>query len=147
MRISELAQATGVSIRSLRHYEQKGLLRPRRLDNGYRDYDEDAIDQVRVIQFYLGLDLNTDEIRRILDCKGKLVQEGDYSACGANQIDFYMQKLHIIDDEIQALMQIKTRLLGRIRWIQGRGQEEVLNNHIHHVGRRARQADQVPQRT
>jgi MerR family Zn(II)-responsive transcriptional regulator of zntA len=128
MRISELAQATGVSIRSLRHYEQKGLLHPRRLDNGYRDYDEVAINHVRVIQFYLGLDLNMDEIRRVVNCKGKHVWEGDHSAWAANQLDFYMRKIQIIDDEIQSLTQIKTRLLGRIRWIQGDAQEDALSN-------------------
>ena len=126
MRISELAQATGVSIRSLRHYEQKGLLRPRRLDNGYRDYDESAINQVRVIQFYLGLDLNTDEIGKIVNCKGEHVWEGDHSACAANLIGLYTRKMQIIDDEIRALMQVKTRLMGRIRWIQGGNQEQAL---------------------
>ncbi len=40
MRISEVSRRTGVSIRSLRYYEQKQLLCARRLENGYRDLDE-----------------------------------------------------------------------------------------------------------
>ena len=43
MRISELSRRTGVSIRSLRYYEQKRLLCARRLSNGYRDLDEEAV--------------------------------------------------------------------------------------------------------
>src|SRR3989475_7690246 len=42
MLISELAQLTGVSIHALRHYERAGLLKPRRLPNGYRDYPRSA---------------------------------------------------------------------------------------------------------
>ena len=40
MRIGEFATLTGISERSLRHYEDAGLLVPDRAANGYRDYDE-----------------------------------------------------------------------------------------------------------
>jgi DNA-binding transcriptional MerR regulator len=40
MKISQLAQRTGVSAHALRHYERLGLLAPQRLANGYRDYPE-----------------------------------------------------------------------------------------------------------
>lgn len=125
MRISELARLTNVSVRSLRHYEQKGLLRPRRLENGYRDYDESAIEQVKVIQFYLELDLNTDEIGRIVNCKGQRVWEGDQTVCAQNMISLYTQKMQAIDDEMQMLAEIKARLMGRIRWIQEKSQQRV----------------------
>ncbi|MFE6686312.1 MerR family DNA-binding transcriptional regulator [Streptomyces sp. NPDC057743] len=46
MRIGELADLTGVSPRSLRYYEQQGLLAPQRADNGYRAYG--PLDAVRV---------------------------------------------------------------------------------------------------
>lgn len=39
MRMGELADLTGVSPRSLRYYEQRGLLAPQRADNGYLAYD------------------------------------------------------------------------------------------------------------
>jgi DNA-binding transcriptional MerR regulator len=38
MRIGELARQAGVSTRTLRHYEELGLLTPRRTANGYWDY-------------------------------------------------------------------------------------------------------------
>ncbi len=125
MRISELAQLTGVSIRSLRHYEQKGLIRPRRLSNSYRDYDENAIEQVKVIQFYLGLGLNTDEIRRIVNCKGQHVWEVDNAACADGLIALYEKKMQMIDDEMQVLAEIKARLLSRIRWVQESKEQEL----------------------
>ena len=55
MRIKELSLKTGASLRSIRYYEKKGLLPARRLPNGYRDYDETAIEQVKKIQLNLQL--------------------------------------------------------------------------------------------
>src|SRR5205814_5796003 len=70
MRISEVSRRTGVSIRSLRYYEQKRLLCARRLENGYRDLDEEAVKRVQTIQMYLGLGLTTEQIEEILQCAG-----------------------------------------------------------------------------
>ncbi|KHO26268.1 MerR family transcriptional regulator [Mycolicibacterium setense] len=46
MRIGELARRTGVSQRSLRYYEQQGLLASERTPGGQREYSEKAIDRV-----------------------------------------------------------------------------------------------------
>jgi len=43
MRIGELSCATGLSRDTLRFYEKRGLLRSRRLANGYRDYPWEAV--------------------------------------------------------------------------------------------------------
>jgi len=43
MKIGELASATGLSRDTLRFYEKRGLLHPRRRDNGYRDYPFEAV--------------------------------------------------------------------------------------------------------
>ena len=53
MRIGELSRRTGVSRRSLRYYEEQGLLGPARLPNGYREYDEHSVTVVRRIQILL----------------------------------------------------------------------------------------------
>lgn len=126
MLISELANLTGVSIRSLRHYEHKGLIKPQRLENGYRDYDEAAIEQVRVIQLYLGLGLNTDEIGRIKNCIGLRTQKPERHLCTSGLLRLYEQKMQAIDEEMQVLSQIKARLLGRIRYLQQEVQLQLL---------------------
>jgi len=43
MQIGELSCATGLSRDTLRFYEKRGLLRARRLANGYRDYPQEAV--------------------------------------------------------------------------------------------------------
>lgn len=48
--IKQLAELAGISARTLRHYDQIGLLIPKRMPNGYRIYDEE---DVRLLQYIL----------------------------------------------------------------------------------------------
>lgn len=66
--IGELSRKTGVSLRSLRYYEEKELLKPVRLENGYREYDDSHIEQVRIIQLYFSLGLTIKEITEFFHC-------------------------------------------------------------------------------
>ncbi|WP_029089185.1 MerR family transcriptional regulator [Brevibacterium album] len=68
MRIGELAERSGVSIRSLRYYEEQHLLTPARLPSGYRVYDEPDVLRVRRIQVLLAAGLSTRRIVRVLPC-------------------------------------------------------------------------------
>ena len=68
MRIGELAEATGASVRSLRYYEQQGLLRSERTGGGQRDYADDAVEYVRLIRCCLRAGLPTKVIAEIMPC-------------------------------------------------------------------------------
>jgi DNA-binding transcriptional MerR regulator len=74
MLIGDLAQATGVSRRLLRYYEQQGLLEPFRLANGYRSYAESDVARVRHVRALLTAGLPTAVIARLVDC---VHDEGD----------------------------------------------------------------------
>ncbi len=49
MRIGELAARSGVAVRMLRYYEEKGLLSPQRASNGYREYEERDVARVGLV--------------------------------------------------------------------------------------------------
>ncbi|WP_432839409.1 MerR family transcriptional regulator [Dactylosporangium sp. CA-092794] len=68
MRIGELSARTGTPARLLRYYEEQGLLRPARLDNGYRDYGEPLVDRVGQIRGLLEAGLPTRLIKAVLPC-------------------------------------------------------------------------------
>jgi DNA-binding transcriptional MerR regulator len=68
--IGELAQRTGVSHRSLRYYEQQGLLLAERDANGYRRYASDSVRTVARIRRLLAAGLTTEVIRGVLPCVG-----------------------------------------------------------------------------
>ncbi|WP_306189644.1 MerR family transcriptional regulator [Streptomyces sp. MK5] len=57
-----------MSRRSLRYYEEQGLLAPTRLPNGYREYDEHSVTVVRRIQILLSAGLGTSAVAEILPC-------------------------------------------------------------------------------
>ena len=65
--IQELAALTGVTSRTLRWYDRIGLLKARRLDNGYRCYGPAEVDRLQQILFYRELGVELEQIRRILD--------------------------------------------------------------------------------
>jgi len=83
MRIGELAKATGVSTRSLRYYEEQGLLPARRRANGYREYDEQAIPLVAFIQDLYRAGLPSELVREIIPCTGPDAEQGDCAALAA----------------------------------------------------------------
>ena len=66
--IGELSQVTGASARSLRYYEEKGLLASRRTAAGYRVYDRDAATQVRRIRGLLDAGFDSAAIAGVLPC-------------------------------------------------------------------------------
>ncbi|MDQ0062949.1 MerR family transcriptional regulator [Paenibacillus harenae] len=69
LKISKIAKLTGISARSVRYYEQKGLLTVSRHDNNYREFDDSIVELINTIQLYLGLGLTTDQIKDVLYCK------------------------------------------------------------------------------
>ncbi|MFD3501453.1 MerR family transcriptional regulator [Streptomyces sp. NPDC058676] len=68
MRIGELARRTGVSERSLRYYEQQGLLAAGRTAGGHRDFAEAAVDRVVHIQELFAAGLHSSKIAQLLPC-------------------------------------------------------------------------------
>ncbi|TDB85580.1 MerR family transcriptional regulator [Actinomadura sp. 7K534] len=66
MRIGEASSVSGVSARSLRYYEDEGLIVPGRIGNGYRDYCQSTIDRVLVIRSLLASGLPVRLIKELL---------------------------------------------------------------------------------
>ncbi|EQC2291628.1 TPA: MerR family transcriptional regulator [Listeria innocua] len=68
MQTKELAELTGVSVRTLHHYDKIGLLVPQKDDwNGYRIYSEKDVDKLQQILFFKELDFPLKKIKQILD--------------------------------------------------------------------------------
>lgn len=67
MHVGELARRTGTTIRALRYYESAGLVVPRRLSNGYREYDPIAVRQVGQIRELMALGLSVEETRPFVE--------------------------------------------------------------------------------
>jgi DNA-binding transcriptional MerR regulator len=72
LRSGQLAQLSGVSTDTLRHYERLGLLPPpRRSRNGYREYPREALARVRLVQRALAVGFTLAELARFLKSRDK----------------------------------------------------------------------------
>lgn len=66
--VKEVSRLTGVSVRTLHHYDDIGLLKPAKVtDAGYRLYDEDSLKRLQSILLFRELEFPLKEIRMILE--------------------------------------------------------------------------------
>ncbi|MBE4909659.1 MerR family transcriptional regulator [Bacillus luteolus] len=65
--VQKLASLAGVSTRTLRYYDEIGILKPARINSsGYRIYSQAELEQLQQILFYRELDLSLDRIKEIV---------------------------------------------------------------------------------
>lgn len=66
--ISQVAELTDISIRTLQYYDEIGLLKPSELtQSGYRLYDDEALQKLQQILFFRELDFKLKDIREIIE--------------------------------------------------------------------------------
>jgi DNA-binding transcriptional MerR regulator len=67
MRVKELADLVGISVRTLHYYDEIGLLSPEETsDSGYRLYSNDNLEMLQQILFFRELDMPLKEIKHII---------------------------------------------------------------------------------
>jgi len=105
--IGALARATGASVRSIRHYDDHGLLASSRASNGYRTFLSIALTQVRQIQRMIATGFSLAEICAFPDCM--LLIDGAPSC--AETTDAQRKRLASIERQIADLERRRARLL------------------------------------
>ncbi|PKV94904.1 DNA-binding transcriptional MerR regulator [Amycolatopsis echigonensis] len=116
MRIGELAKATGVTTRALRFYEEQGLLTAARSHNGYRHYDESAIERVANIRYLLDSGLTMEDIRPLGSCL-----QGDLPArqLSSSAVELVNRRLAVLDERIETLTRVRKQLSSRAAAARG----------------------------
>src|SRR5260370_4941494 len=105
MRIGELAARFGLNPKSIRYYEEIGLLpRADRSESGYRLYTRRDVEQLGFIRRAKTLGLSLDNIRDIL----KVEEEGS-PPCG-QVLDLIDVKICAIDHRLSELQAFRTKL-------------------------------------
>lgn len=66
--VKDVSEITGISIRTLRYYDEIGLLKPTKLtEAGYRLYDNKAVEKLQEIMFFRELEIPLIDIKKIMD--------------------------------------------------------------------------------
>lgn len=79
MRIGDFAKLAGVSCRTLRYYEERGVFRPAlHTAGGERRYQEEDVDQLRrILELRDGLGLTLDEVAAFIESERRLAELRD----------------------------------------------------------------------
>jgi DNA-binding transcriptional MerR regulator len=101
VRIGQLAAQTGYSVRTIRFYEQSGLLpAPSRTPAGYRSYDQDAVTRLRFVRSAQALGLSLAEIAEVLRIRD---HQGPPCSYVAELLDTHISALDTRINELTAL--------------------------------------------
>lgn len=103
MRIGEVAEATGTTTKTLRFYEDQGLLPAAdRTTSGYRDYATDVVPRLDFIRRGQAAGLTLAQIRQILD-----IRDGGEPPC-RHVTDLLTERLDALDRQIADLQSLRT---------------------------------------
>lgn len=109
MRIGELAEASGVPVKTIRYYEDIGVLEPAsRTPSGYREFDAATLDRLGFIRSAQAVGLTLGEIRGIV-----ALRDDGQQPCGhvldllrtrATEIDRTIRQLRALQVELRRLV-------------------------------------------
>ncbi|OKH90105.1 Cu(I)-responsive transcriptional regulator [Thalassospira sp. TSL5-1] len=113
MNISEAARQCGLPAKTIRYYEEIGLVMPGRLANGYRDYREQDLHKLRFLQRSRGLGFSIDDCRLLLS----LYEDRNRASADVRQI----AKAHLedIDRKIEELKSLQATLRQLVHQCHG----------------------------
>ena len=111
MLIGELAERAGTSARTLRYYEEHGLVEPRRDANGYRRYDEGELRVVHEIRALLAAGFGLDDIRPFVACLRAGNSAGHVCP---DSVAVLRRKLAEVEECLDQLSAVRDRLRGQL---------------------------------
>ncbi len=112
MHVGELAATSGLSVRSIHHYESVGLLEPKRGGNGYRTFSNDDVRRVHMIRRFQSVGFSLSEIRDLAPC-----WRNGHSLTGSHDTEvsaLYTTKLAEISLQIETLMLVRDEIEQRL---------------------------------
>jgi MerR family transcriptional regulator, copper efflux regulator len=108
VRIGQLAAQSGVSVRTIRFYEESGLVSAReRTPGGYRSYDQDAVTRLRFVRSAQTLGLSLAEIAEVLRVR---YYHGPPCTYVADLLDSHISA---VNDRIEELTALRDELRAR----------------------------------
>ena len=112
MLIGELSKRTGFSHDTIRFYEKKGLInvnKKERRDNNYKEYPEHVFEQLVLIKTVKELGFTLNEIDEFIRAWG------EESASCENLTSHLTDKIKRVDEQIELLQKIKSKLKGSLQ--------------------------------
>src|ERR1700761_6061925 len=104
MNIGDASEKSGLPAKTIRYYEDIGLIHPDRAENGYRDYSGDDVHKLRFLHRSRGLGFSVEECRQLL------ALYEDKSRASSDVREIASSKLTEIDRKIRELTELRRTL-------------------------------------
>lgn len=105
LRIGQVAQATGLSVKTVRFYSDEGLIHASsRSQGGYRLFDPTVVAELSLIRALRAMDVPLPELKRILD-----VRRSGHCNCSALKSSI-QTRIQSIDERLTELVSMKAEL-------------------------------------
>lgn len=104
MNIGSAARASGLTVKTVRYYADLGLVRTSRAENGYRDFDDTAVDRLRMVAQARHLGFGLEECRRLLEL------EADPDRASRDVRALAMENLETVRAKIASLQTLEAEL-------------------------------------
>lgn len=114
LKIGELAKRIGINPKTIRFYEDIGLITSTRAPNGYRVYNSQDESNLLFIRRAQKLGLSLQEIRSIIQD----IQEGQCQTAKSQIREMVISKISEIDNQIKELQALKSYLIERLNKIE-----------------------------
>ena len=126
LKIGEVASLTGMSVKTIRYYEEIGLLQPTttRSESGYRLFSSQILNRLAFIKRSQSLGLSLSEIREILE----IHDSGELPCDSVKQ--HLLLKVQAVTEQIEALEILKSELLGVLSGWQEQPPHALINQTI-----------------
>lgn len=104
MNIGSAAKATNLPSKTIRYYEEIGLISPGRAANGYRDYADEDVHRLKFLQRSRSLGFTIEECRLLLSLYD------DEARASADVRAVALEKIKKVDEKISELQSLRTTL-------------------------------------
>ena len=106
MNISQAAQQSGLSAKTIRYYEEIQLIAPAaRGENGYRQYDGKALEELRFLARARDVGFDLEESRQLLELQRNSARQSRHAR------DLVMEKSQKLQSRIEQLVAMQRELL------------------------------------
>jgi DNA-binding transcriptional MerR regulator len=114
----DLARATGHTIRTIRHYEEEGLLAPSEVsDGGHRRYTEDDLERLRLIVDLRELGLSLCEIKAILELRTGCRTAAEFARRFREVVEVHLGQAEL---RLQRLRRMRREILASLAMVEER---------------------------
>ena len=118
MNIAAAARASGLTSKTIRYYEDIGLVAPQRGPNGYRHFSPADVHRLRFLSRARQLDFS------LQDCRDLLMLNEDTSRSSADVREIAARHLAQVDERLADLSQLRTALQHLVQSCAGDGQPD-----------------------